>query len=185
MRDVAQSRPLEIEVFERFVQAAQGVLGERDVVVGQLERGQTQRGKSVIRHLADSIARQVEQRQVGQRPQGLDRNTGQHVVLQVEIFERILLALESGRTDAADIAAGQLDVVDADVFECSITKFQDGAVVHVEQIDGLAAGVLFERIQQDAEVDCSALQRQFLRQIVRAGTGTLQAGDIPVPRALG
>jgi len=54
---------LEIEVLERFFQATQGVLVERDVVVGHHEHNKTQRGESVIRHLADSIARQVEQRQ--------------------------------------------------------------------------------------------------------------------------
>lgn len=62
---------LEVEVLERALQSAEGVLGHGQVVVGQFERGETQRSEGVVGHVADAVAGQVDQRQLAHRSQRL------------------------------------------------------------------------------------------------------------------
>lgn len=68
------------------------------------------------------------------------------------------MAAEGGGANAADLAARQLDVVDADVLEGVVAQLVDGAVVHVEQVDYLALAVLLQRRRQHGQVHCTALR---------------------------
>ena len=71
VRDLLELAALQVEVLEAGVEAAHRVVGEGEVVVGQLERLEAEGDEGVVGHELDAVAAEVEQADEPQRTQGL------------------------------------------------------------------------------------------------------------------
>lgn len=66
---------LEIEVLEGSLESTERVLREGQIgVVGQFERRQFESTEGVVRHLADAVARQIQEGKAGERAQRQNRH---------------------------------------------------------------------------------------------------------------
>ena len=93
--DPLELAALEVEVLEAGVEAAHRVVGQGEVVVGQLERLEAEGDEGVVGHELDAVAAEVEQADEPQRTQGLHRHIPEQCILSLRYLyiKQVFLSL--------------------------------------------------------------------------------------------
>lgn len=155
------SRSLEVEIPQRPLQTTERSRSESDFVVGEFQRGQLGTDEGIIVDSRDLVHREIEHGEILQSLQSGNRNFRELVILEIQTFHVVFLALKSLRLNAPDATTGQLHVVNSQVDKRVVPQDTDRTIIDIEEIDRRLGGIMSHRRQQLLIIDDVALHREL------------------------